>query len=202
MKRAVLFFASILIFASNLFPQSRFSAAASVGILKAFGSAEGVEVSFKQSITDRLSFQFVTAYYSWITKTDLNVSPYGSGQYFNSLDYNLHHVKKEISALVPIKLGLNFSASDSGSYPFFGVQWALNILYEDTFFPNPVLDTSVPFTVTYTQLRSWPIFVSMGFDMGYSINVTKGVNVLASVKYQAGKMLDYVSFAGGIEYLF
>lgn len=202
MKRSVLCFVVIFFVSTNLFPQNKFSAAASVGILNAFGTAEGVELSLKQAITNRLSFQFVTAYYAWITKGDLNAIGVESYRYHNSLDYNLHHVKKEISAMVPIKLGLSYSAGNSLSHPFFGVQWALNILNEDTFLPNPVADTSVPFAVTYSQLKSSSIFVSIGFDMGYSINITKGVNALASVKYQAGKELDYVSFVGGIEYLF
>lgn len=200
MKRLVLFFATILSVTTNLFSQKKFSVSASVGVLDSFGTAQGIEIGCKQSISDHLSFQFVAAYYSWSSNKDLNAFQQSTGQYINSLDYYLHHVRKEISALIPIRLGLNYAAGNSSSHPYFGVEWTLNMLFENTFLPQPVSNTSIPFTVAYSQLKSSPVFVSIGFDMGYSFRIANNVNASAGVKYQAGKMLDYVSFVGGFEY--
>ncbi|MEW5842878.1 MAG: hypothetical protein AB1775_06415 [Bacteroidota bacterium] len=202
MKRSVLSLMLLLIAVSNLFSQNKFTASVALGVMNTFGAAEGIEIGCKQSISDRLSFQLVGAYYSWSSKGDVNAYRLNGGQYFNSLDYYLHHVRKEINTLVPIRLGFNYSIGSTASHPFFGIEWTINIVNYNSFLPNPVANTSVPFVVSYSKINSRDVFVSLGFDMGYSFYLTKEMNAAAGIKYQAGKLFDYVAFVGGVEYQF
>ncbi|MCL4548999.1 MAG: hypothetical protein M1495_10545 [Bacteroidetes bacterium] len=202
MKRLVLSFATLLLVVSNLFSQNKFSVSAAFGVMNAFGAAEGIEIGCKQPVSDHLSFQLVGAYYSWSSKGDVNAYRLNSGQYFNSLDYYLHHVRKEVNTLVPIRLGFNYSIGNTASHPFFGLEWTINIINYNSFLPDPVIDTSVPFVVTYSKMTTREMFVSLGFDLGYSFYLSKEMNVVAQVKYQMGKTMDYVAFVSGIEYLF
>lgn len=170
--------------------------------MNTFGIAEGIEIGLKRQISDRLTFQVSSAYYVWSSKKDLNGYQLSNGRYINGQDYYLNHIRKELSTLLPIRFGFNYLIGNSSSHPFLGAIFTLNLISYDILRPLPVADTSVPYVVSYSKFTFTDWFLSLGFDMGYSFSLSKEINAIACVRYQASKTIDYVAFVGGIEYAF
>lgn len=191
--KIILIIAFFHCFAPTIFSQSKFSLSAGLGIIQSYGTAEGIEIGIKRAINDNLRFQLTAGYYYWGEKQDLNAVVFAPGNYTT-------HVIREMGLLIPLRVGFNYKFGTSNSHPYLSVEWAVNYVTNDYYNPVIATDAVTSFDRSYIKSTKNTVFVSLGFNMGYSFCLSDDFNIVSGVNWQSGNFAQYVGFVSGIEY--
>ncbi|MHB8906171.1 MAG: hypothetical protein ACYC6D_08615 [Melioribacteraceae bacterium] len=191
--KIILIIAFLYCFTPTIFSQSKFSLSAKLGIIQSYGTAEGVEIGVRRVINDNLGFQLTAGYYYWGKKQDLNAI------YIPPSNYDTHIVRK-MGLLIPVRVGFNYVFGNSNSHPYLSVEWAVNYITNDYY--NPVFATDVVNSLDRFYIKSTKntVFVSLGFNMGYSFCLSDDFNIVSGVNWQTSQFAQFVGFVSGIEY--
>lgn len=193
MKRKIVLTIALFYFAPTIFSQSNYSIYAGLGIIQSYGTAEGIELGIKRVINENLRFQLTTGFYNWSKKQDLNAIVFAPRNYDT-------HIKREIGLLIPLRAGFNFKFGNSNSHPYLSVEWSVNYITNDFYTPIPIADALSSFGRAYVKSTENTIFISLGFNMGYSFYLSDDFNIVSGVNWQSGRFAQFVGFVSGIEY--
>jgi hypothetical protein len=194
MKRQIILTAAIFFcFASAIFSQSNYLVSAGLGIIKSYGTAEGFEIGIKRAVNDNLRFQLTACFYRWDQKRDLNANVV-------HFDSRVSHVIREMSMLIPLRAGFNFKFGNTNSHPYLAIEWIVNYMTNDFYAQNPIADGISSALSTYSKSTENTIFISLGFNFGYTFYLSDDLNIISGVNWQSGKSTQFVAFMSGLEY--
>ncbi|MBA4406061.1 hypothetical protein C0389_02185 [bacterium] len=194
MKRKIILTIAILFyFVPVIFSQHNYLISAGLGIIQSYGTAEGFEIGIRRAVNDNLRFQLTIGYYNWGKKIDINAMAH------YPLNQNTH-IKREMNSLIPLRAGFNFKFGNSNSHPYLAIEWIVNYMTNDFYTQDPIADGVISYVRTYSKITEDTIFISLGFNLGYTFYLSDDLNIISGVNWQSGKSTQFVGFMSGIEY--
>ncbi|MEW6195192.1 MAG: hypothetical protein AB1521_08560 [Bacteroidota bacterium] len=186
-----LFFSSILFLTliSQTGAQSSILLGVNVGIIKHFDNGFGGNFTAANYITDRLALSFSYGFFSWNDETDINeLSRYG------------YITKKKNNALQPITVGIKYYFGRLNINPYFGLEWGLNILKKNYYFPISSHQVNEFTIYDYTKLVRSELFASFGLEFGIMLGLAQNFSVNFGMRNHWGGNTTYPTFSTGLVY--